>query len=123
MATPLDDYKRIVDGLVERRECVTAKWVTEQKPWPDQPENEGINAFIASLNETQRKTLAHLLQDARDGGIHDFFAFLNEQIDLEGLCLCKNGREIPHEPFGTEMHYDWTCRSHGDPWPDPENGS
>jgi hypothetical protein len=63
--------------------------------------------------------LADLLQDARDGGIHDVLAYLNDQIALDGLRLTKHGRELPREPFGTELYYDWTRRKESDEWPDP----
>ena len=93
----------------------------EKRQWPDLPENLQINALVSSLDDSQRAVLGQLLQRARDGGIHDMLAYLNEQIDLNGLRLSKNGHELPHEPFGSELQYDWTCRKEGDDWPETTN--
>jgi|SRR5262245_14466989 len=116
-STPLDDYKAFIDALVGIRPDVCARWVRERRGWPDLPENKAINAFVAKLTDAQREVLATLLQHARDGGIHDTLAYLTDEINVEGLRIVRNGRELPVEPFGTEMYYDWTCRREGDPWP------
>src|SRR5262245_15172686 len=116
-STPFDDYKEFIEALVGIRPAVLARWVLEKSAWPDLPENKAINAFVAKLTDAQREILATLLQQARDGGIHDTLAYLNDEINLEGLRIVRNGRELPVEPFGTEMYYDWTCRREGDPWP------
>lgn len=31
----------------------------------------------------------------------------------------RDGRELPVEPFGSELYYYWTCRREGYPWPKP----
>ena len=116
-ASQLDLYKRFIDALVELRPDVSAMWLSEKRPWPELPENKAINTFVSKLSNEQRAVLGHLLQHARDGGIHDTLAYLNDQINLDGLRLVINGTELPIEPFGTELYYDWTCRREGDPWP------
>jgi hypothetical protein len=116
-ATLLDDYKALIDALVDFRPDVTARWVREKRPWPDLPENRAINEFVGQLSDSEREVLAILLQHARDGGIHDVLAYLNAEVCLKGLRLVRNGRELPVEPFGTELHYDWVCRREGDQWP------
>jgi hypothetical protein len=115
--TPLEDYKNFIDALVRIRPDVSAQWVKVKRPWPDLPENQATNEFLAQLTDAQREILAHLLQHARDGGIHDVLAYLNDEINRNGLRSVRNGHEMPVEPFGTELHYDWTCRREGDPWP------
>jgi len=119
--TPLDDDKALIDALVEVRPDPCAHWVRDKRPWPDLRENKAINAFVGQLTDAQRKVLAALLQDARDGGIHDTLAYLTDEIDLEGLRIVRNGRELPVEPFGTELYWDWTARRAGDPWPEPDS--
>jgi hypothetical protein len=117
MVTPLDDYKALIDSFVRLRPDVCARWVREKRRWPELPENQDINKFVGQLSVAQREILAFLLQHARDGGIHDVLAYLDDEINLKGLRLVRNGRELPVEPFGSELHYDWTCRREGDPWP------
>jgi len=117
MDTPLDDYKLLIDRIVEQRLDVGAQRILKQREWPDTPENRDVNSLITTLSDPQRAVLAQLLQHARDGGVHDVLACLNEQIATDGLRLTKNGRELPTEPFGTKLHYDWACRKEGDDWP------
>ena len=119
--TPLDDYKAFIDALAGIRPDVSASWVQEGRAWPDLPENRAKNGFVSKLTKPQRKVLAQMLQHARDGGIHDTLAYLNDEINLKKLRLVRNGREMPVEPFGTELYYDWTCRREGDPWPKPDS--
>lgn len=110
-------YRNFVDELVALRDCVMARWVTERRPWPDQPENRAANDLVGSLDDAQREILARLLQQARDGGIHNVLAFLNDRMELANLRLVCDGEEMPVEPFDTGLHYDWVCRCQGDPWP------
>jgi hypothetical protein len=117
MSSALDDYKALIDGLVAIRPCVVARRVSERRAWPDLPENAVVNEFVASLRDEQRGVLSRLLQESREGGIHDALAFLNEAINCRGYRLVREGRELPVEPFGTELHYDWVCRREGDAWP------
>jgi Family of unknown function (DUF6547) len=119
--SPLDDYKAFIDALVHIRPDVYARWIEENRPWPDLPENRAINEFIVKLTAGQREVLATLLQRARDSGIHDTLAYLNEAMNLEGLRLVRNGSEFPVEPFETQLNYDWTCRREGDAWPEPKS--
>jgi hypothetical protein len=116
---PLDDYKSFIDALVQHRPCVNARWVREHRPWPDSPENATINEFVASLTKEHREVLASLLQHARDGGMHDTLVHLNDAVVLDGYRLLRHGRELPQQPFGTTMYYDWVCRAEGDNWPSP----
>jgi hypothetical protein len=118
MAAPLEDYKALIDALVRRRPSVLARWVTEGRGWPDLPENRAINEFLGSLTSSQKAIVAQLLQEARDSGMHDVLAYLNDEINLAGLRLVRNGQELPVEPYGTEMYYDWVSRREGDTWPD-----
>ena len=121
MSTPLQDYKALIDGLVQLSHSVAARRVREGQPWPQLPENKALNTFLSKLSAEQRETLADLLQKTFEAGIHQVLAYLNDEIDLGGLRLTRDGREVPVTPFGTELYYDWVCRLAGDPWPQPES--
>ena len=118
MSTPLDDYKKIVDDLVHAAWSPSARWVREKRRWPDGAENVRINELIDSLSDEKREVLARILEGAVQGGIHKVLAYLTDEMNLAGLRITKHGREIPVEPYGTEMYYDWVCRLNGDEWPD-----
>jgi hypothetical protein len=119
--TPLDEYKQLIDDLVAQREDVSAAWVRGKRKWPNSADNKPINDFLRSLKDAQRDVLADMLQHARDGGIHDVLGYLNERGHFDKLKIVINGRELPHEPFGSEFNYDWTCRKEGDDWPEPND--
>jgi hypothetical protein len=119
MNTPLDLYKAFVAGLVSIRDGVLAKWTRDNK-WPAVEKNHAITELLSSLSCEQREVIAGMLEHARDGGIHDTLVFLNDQTCLNELKLIQNGQELPVNPFDTTLYYDWTCRVHGDAWPDEE---
>jgi hypothetical protein len=112
-------YRQLVDSLVELRPAVAANrarsgvWHRE----PPDAQQERFNQLLASLSEEQCTSLAEMLQIVRDGGIHDTLAFLNDHINLRDLRLVYPDSQLPVEPYGTEMHYDWTARVAGHPWP------
>lgn len=118
--TALDLYTRFIDLFVEIRKCVASARVRRRQKWPDSPENESVNEFLGTLTSSERETLAVMLQQAKDSGIHDALVVLSEELNLEGLRLVQNGCEIPVEPFGTELYYDWVCRREGENWPKPK---
>lgn len=116
----LDYYKRIIDGLVRIRADVDARRLRERAGFPERPENEAINQMLSQASESQINVLMDLIQRARDGGIHDTLAFLGDEMKLNGLRLVQNGVELPVDPFGSELYYDWVCRCEGDTWPRPD---
>ncbi|BBH20421.1 hypothetical protein Back11_17660 [Paenibacillus baekrokdamisoli] len=118
-AESLQNYKDFIDGLVDIRLSVLSNWVLT-KGWPKTEENSKINEFINGLSQDQKQILAHIIQQSRDGGIHDVLVFLTDEININGLKLIKNETEMAKEPFDSEMYYDWDCRREGDPWPDSE---
>lgn len=117
MANPIQLYKDLIDGVVRIRPSSLCDWVRE-RGWPDLPENEKINRFLGGLNREQRQILAEIVQQARDGGIHDVLVYLNDEVALRNLRLVRDGVELAAEPFETEMYWDWWARSQGDEWPD-----
>ena len=114
----LEEYRKLVDGLVQRREGVLPRWVRE-KGWPRLPENEPVNELLARLTPDDKEVLARIVREARDGGIHDTLAYLQEQMDLKNLRLVLDGVELPVSPYDTEIFWDWVARADGAPWPAP----
>ena len=110
MSTQL--YKKLIDDLVGQRDCVFAKRVREKHLQHLCPQ------VIASLDDEVKESIAKMLQDARDGGIHDTLVYLNEEMTLNEMRIVLDGTELPVEPFDTEMFYDWVARCNGDAWPD-----
>ena len=102
-------YKKFIDDLVSQRDCVFAKRVRETHLCPQS---------IASLDNETKETIAKMLQDARDSGIHDVLVYLNEEMTLNEMRLVLADTELPVEPFDTEIFYDWVARCNGDTWPD-----
>lgn len=113
----LAKYQALIDALAARKECVLARRVREVDSWPEQASNSKFNTLIATLTKEQRNLLAELLQSARNGGIHDALVVLSEKANLQNLKFVQGGEELPHEPYGTEIYYDWVARSAGDEWP------
>lgn len=115
MKTPLQLYKELVDGLVKIRPGVDVRWITG-RGWPDSPENKPINDLLSQLTPQQKEIVAKIAQEARDGGIHDTLAYLDDEL-ANGLRLVNEGVELPISPFES-LHYDWVSRREGDSWPD-----
>jgi hypothetical protein len=115
MKTPIQLYKDFVDGLVKGRAGVLGRWITG-RGWPDSPENKPINELLAQLTPQQKEIVAQIAKEAREEGIHDTLAYLDDEM-ANGLRLVNEGAELPISPFES-LHYDWVCRCAGDAWPD-----
>ena len=116
MSRDIEEYKSFIDALVGIKSSAAAQWVTG-KGFPDVPGNEQINQLLSSLTSQQKEILASMLQGAKEAGIHDTLAYLNEQMSFGNIVIIKNGVSLPVEPFDTELHFDWVARSEGDEWP------
>ncbi len=117
MTSSLQKYQSLVDALVKRKDCVLARRVRNGDLWLETANKAKYNNLIKTLSEEQRVQVSELLQDAREGGIHDTLMVISEKMNLEDLKLVQGGEELPHEPYGTEIYYDWVCRAAGDDWP------
>lgn len=113
----LELYKSFIDGIVKIHKNVKSKWILANGSYPKTEDNTKINALIAKLNDEERETLAKMLQDAKDGGIHDVLAYMNEQAQCDGLEIQKNGVKLKIDKFES-MHFDFICRINGDEWPE-----
>jgi hypothetical protein len=110
-------WQSFVDELVSRREGVEGRWINESG-WPDLPENREINQLLSRLAPKEKEVLARIVQQARDGGIHDTLVVLDERMNRSALRISQGGVEMAIEPYGTELFFDWVARCAGDPWPE-----
>ena len=95
MSKELELYKAFIDGLVERKDSMTALWV-KGDGFPKTEDNKAKNELLAALTPEQKSVLAEMLQDEHIAGIHDTLAYINEMMDLEGL-------ELPVNPIPTTI--------------------
>lgn len=110
----LELYKAFIDGLVERKNSVTARWV-KGDGFPPIDDNKTKNELVAVLTSEQREVLAEILQEEYIAGIHDTLAYINEMMDLQGLELQQDGEAYPNDYFES-LHYDFISRCNGDKW-------
>ncbi len=116
MSKALELYKAFIDGLVERKDSMTALWV-KGEGFPKTEDNKAENALLAALTPEQKDVLAGMLQDEHIAGIHTTLAYINKMMDLEGLELHQNGESYPNDYFES-LHYDFISRCEGDEWPE-----
>ena len=121
MESALKLYKKFIDDLVELQQQgdVTANRVRAKNLWPTSAASELVkqNKIIKSLNGENGEIVAEMLQYARDGGIHDVLAYLQEEMDLNDLRITINGVELPVGHFW-DLFHDWQYRRNGESWPD-----
>lgn len=113
---PSDVIVAFIDGLVERKDSMTALWV-KGDGFPKTEDNKAKNELLAALTPEQKGVLAEMLQDEHIAGIHDTLAYINEMMDLEGLELHQDGESYPNDYFES-LHYDFISRCDGDEWPE-----
>ena len=101
MSKELELYKKFIDGLVEQKESVTARWIMEDG-FPKNGDNEEENKLLQELTPEQKRILAKIVQNERIGGMHDALAYMDE---------------MPHDYFES-MHFDFIGRCEGDEWPE-----
>ena len=70
MSKELELYKAFIDGLVEREDSMTARWV-KGDGFPKTEDNKVKNDFLATLTPEQKGIIAEMLQDEHIAGIHD----------------------------------------------------
>ena len=82
MSKKLALYKAFIDGLVERKDSITARWV-KGDGFPRTEDNKAKNDLLAALTPEQKDVLAGLLQDEHIAGIHTTLAYINKMMDLD----------------------------------------
>ena len=77
MSKELELYKAFIDGLVERKDSMTALWV-KGDGFPKTEDNKAKNDLLATLTPEQKGVLAEMLQEEHIAGIHDTLAYIND---------------------------------------------
>jgi hypothetical protein len=115
---PVDAYKAIIDQLVgETRRGGAGFQVADKGIFSKAPAHRRFNGFIASLSADQRALLADMLQEERDGAIHDLLAVLSWWIDCHDVGLTFKGQAMPVDLSGAGLHGDYVGRRDGWEWP------
>jgi len=107
----------MIDQLVDRSSSAKAEWV-KKGLFPETEGNESINRVLSSLTSEQKSVIAALINDAKSSGIHDALAYFSELQNLSNLKMSINKSELPIEPFGSELNFDYVARLSGDEWPE-----
>ena len=116
MSKELELYKAFIDGLVDRKNSITARWV-KGDGFLRTEDNKAKNDLLATLTPEQKGVLAGLLQEEHIAGIHTTLAYLNKMMDLDGLELRQDEVSLPNDYFES-LHYDFISRCDGDEWPE-----
>jgi hypothetical protein len=121
---PLEVYKAIIDELVdETRRSGSSESVSDQGLFSNAPSHSEFNDFIGSLSRQQRDVLSRMLQEERDGTIHDVLAMLAWWIDCKGVGFTFEGEPMPLDLSGMGLHGDYVGRRDGWDWPSGGSGS
>lgn len=116
--TPMDAYKAIIDKLLnETRRLGSSEHVAESSIFSKAPAHREFNDFIGSLNRSQRELLVRMLQEERDGAIHDVLAALTWWVLSRGVGLTFHGEPMPVDLSGMGLHGDYVGRREGWDWP------
>jgi hypothetical protein len=116
--TPDAIYKEIIDQLVnDTRLRGSAHHVLETGIFSKAPSHHEFNEFIGSLSERQREVLSRMLQEERDGAIHDVLADLSWWIDCRDVGWTVSGEPMPVDQSGMGLHGDYVGRRDGWEWP------
>lgn len=121
--TPIEAYKAIIDQLVDEiRTFGSARHVAERSLFSKAPAHARFNEFIRRLPPEDRALLSEMLQEERDGAIHDVLAALTWWITTRDVGLTFRGESMPVELSGMGLHGDYVGRRDGWEWPCPETG-
>jgi hypothetical protein len=119
--TALDAYKDIIDQLAGETRLQGAGWqVAKSGIYSNAPAHNDYNKFIRSLSPQYRTLIARMLQDERDGAIHDVLAALTWWIIARGVGLTFRGKPMPVQLSGAGLHGDYVGRMNGWEWPQAE---
>lgn len=116
MSKALELYKAFIDGLVERKDSMTA-FCVKGDGFPKTEDNKAKKDLLATLTPEQKGVLAEMLQEEYIAGIYTTLAYINKMMDLDGLELHQDGESYPNDHFES-LHYDFISRCNGDEWPE-----
>jgi hypothetical protein len=116
--TALEIYQAIIDEFVnETRRYGHSSHVAESGFYSKAPAHGKFNEFIEALSPSQRELLSEMLQEERDGAIHDLLAALSWWIDCRDVGLTYQGKPMPIDLSGMGLHGDYIGRRDGWEWP------
>lgn len=115
MSRELELYKTFIDGLVERKDSMTALRI-KGGGFPKTEDNKAKNELLATLTPEQKGVLAEMLQEEHIAGIYTTLAYINKMMDLDGLEFHQDGEVYPNDYFES-LHNDFISRCDGDEWP------
>ena len=116
MSKELELYKAFIDGLVERKDSITA-FCVKGDGFPKTEDNKAKKDLLAALTPEQKGVLTEILQEEHIAGIYTTLAYINKMMDLDGLELHQDGESYPNDYFES-LHYDFISRCDGDEWPE-----
>jgi hypothetical protein len=118
LQTAVDVYKAIIDQLVdETRRFGSGSQVIEKGIYSNAPIHREYNEFIQSLSPDQRSLLSKMLNEERDGTIHDVLAALSWWISCREVGFTFRGKPMPVDLSGMGLHGDYVGRRDGWEWP------
>ena len=88
MSKELELYQAFIDGLVERKDSMTALWV-KGDGFPKTEDNKAKNELLAALTPEQKGVLAELLQDEH----------------IAGASICKDVDGAEDQPLIFGIHF------------------
>jgi hypothetical protein len=121
--SPIDAYKAIIDQFVDEvRLFGSSVHVAERSFFSKAPAHARFNEFIRKLSPEDRALLSEMLQEERDGAIHDVLAALTWWITARDVGLTFRGEPMPVELSGMGLHGDYVGRRDGWEWPSNDGG-
>ena len=94
MSKAIELYKAFIDGLVERKDSMTALWVRGDG-FPKTEDNKSKNELHAALTPEQKSVLAEILQDEHIAGIYTTLAYINKIWIWRGWSFIRTVNPIP----------------------------
>ncbi len=118
ITTPIDAYKAIIDQLVDEvRVFGSAAHVAERSFFSKAPAHARFNEFICKLSAEDRVLLSEMLQEEREGAIHDVLGAMTWWITAQDVGMTFRGEPMPTELSGMGLHGDYVGRRDGWEWP------
>jgi hypothetical protein len=130
MTRATGQYKAFVEGCVEvansdihaariRKYGHTERDNEDALPLDDR--EAARKEIFLHLDPAQREVIAQLLEECRQGAIHDLLAKLEWMMACDDFKMIWQGVDIPRSPFSS-LHHDFMSRLMDFPWPQDNQG-
>lgn len=132
-------YHRFIDGIVSALSSTAASRLRSEWRYPEpdrssrhyrlrlgrsspeeralisraEQEQRDYNQMADSLSSAQRDWVARLLEEEFQAGAEALLQYLQES----GCRIHVGGLQLPQQPYGTEMYWDYGARAEGRDWP------